>query len=303
MLWIIVAILLGISLLTWIFLIFSLIQENRYATLFIDMLPFYQPLNFFSLLSVIASSYLILYIYEWSPPQWIAPLVLSIGLILNLSLIYPFRKWSNYYRLNVYADFLDELKKEQYSVKGFSKYEQDSQLDKDKIHVFLRHDVDLSLNRLLKMIKLEIEKDIASISFFRLHSEKYVFEEAIPIIQYLQSEGFEIGFHYEVLSQTKGNTEEALSLFTKELNELRETVPVKVVSHHGDKYSNQKIWPLVDKAKLDVWSAYDMKRDIYITDTGGKNMIKHTGFHILDKLKEAKPGDVVQILIHADWWY
>ncbi len=303
MLWIIVAILLGISLLTWIFLIFSLIQENRYATLFIDMLPFYQPLNFFALLSVVISSYLILYIYEWSPPRWIAPLVLSIGIILNLSLIYPFRRWSNYYRLSVYAGFLDELKKEQYSVKRFSEYDHTSQLDKNKIHIFLRHDVDLSLNRLLNIIKLEIEKDIISTSFFRLHSEKYVFEKAIPIIQYLQSEGFEIGFHYEVLSQTKGNTEEALDLFAKELNKLREYIPIKVVSHHGDKYSNQKIWPLVDKTKLDVWSAYDMKRDIYITDTGGKNMIKHPGFHIFDKLKEAKSGDVVQILIHADWWY
>jgi hypothetical protein len=229
--------------------------------------------------------------------------VLSIGLILNLSLIYPFRRWSNSYRLSVYSDFLDELKKEKYSVKSFSEYDLTSQLDKNKIHVFLRHDVDLSLNRFLNIIKLEIKKEITSTSFFRLHSEKYVFEKAIPIIQYLQAEGFEIGYHYEVLSQTKGNTEEALSLFTKELNELRETVPVKVVSHHGDKYSNQQIWPLVDKAKLDVWSAYDMKRDIYITDTGGKNMIKHPGFHIFDKLKEAKPGDVVQILVHADWWY
>ncbi|MHA1953030.1 MAG: hypothetical protein ACXAAM_01015 [Candidatus Heimdallarchaeaceae archaeon] len=303
MLWIIVAILLVFSLLTWIFLVFSLIQENRYATLFLDLLPFYQPLNFFALLSVLVSCYLILYIYDWLPPLWITSSVLSIGLILNLSLIYPFRRWSNSYRLSVYSDFLDELKKEKYSVKSFSEYDLTSQLDKNKIHVFLRHDVDLSLNRFLNIIKLEIKKEITSTSFFRLHSEKYVFEKAIPIIQYLQAEGFEIGYHYEVLSQTKGNTEEALSLFTKELNELRETVPVKVVSHHGDKYSNQQIWPLVDKAKLDVWSAYDMKRDIYITDTGGKNMIKHPGFHIFDKLKEAKPGDVVQILVHADWWY
>ncbi len=76
-----------------------------------------------------------------------------------------------------------------------------------------------------------------------------------------------------------------------------------MVSHHGDKYSNQKIWPLIDKEKLEVWSAYDMKSDIYITDTGGKNMFKQYGFHIFDKLKKAKPGDIVQILIHADWWY
>ncbi|NPD87302.1 MAG: hypothetical protein HGN29_01180 [Asgard group archaeon] len=303
MLWIIVAILLGLSLLTWIFLIYSLFQEYRYATLFIDMLPFYQPLNFFALLSVVVSSYLILYIYEWSPPQWIAPLVLSIGLILNLSLIYFFRKWSNCYKLSVYADFLDELKKEQYSVKRFSEFNQTPQLDKNKIHVFLRHDVDLSLNRLLNIIKIEKEKNISSTLFFRLHSEKYIFEKSIPIIQYLHSEGFEIGFHYEVLSQTEGNTEEALVLFTKELNKLREYTPIKVVSPHGDKYSNQKIWSLVDKAKLDVWSTYDMKRDIYITDAGGKNMFKQHGSHIFDKLKEAKLGDVVQILIHADWWY
>ena len=303
MLWIIVAILLGLSLLIWVFLIYSLIQENRYATILTDMLPFYQPLNFFALLSVVGSSYLIMYIYEWSPPRWVAPLILSIGLLLNLSLIIPLRKWSNCYRLSVYADFLDELNKEPYSVKSFSEYDLKSQFDKDRIHVFLRHDVDLSLNRLLNVVKLEMEKKLHSTLFFRLHSEKYTFEKAIPIIQYLCSEGFEIGFHYEVLSQTKGNTEEALNLFTKELNKLREYTPIKVVSHHGGKYSNHKIWPLIDKEKLAVWSAYDMKKDLYLTDAGGRNMFKRHNSHIFDKLKKAELGDVVQILIHADWWY
>jgi len=303
MLWVVVAILLGLSFFIWVFLIFSLIKQNRYATLLVDMLQFYLPLNFLALLSLLSSSYLILYIFEWSPPLWIVPLILSFGIILNLILLYLFRRWRNLYKLEVYVNLLEELNQSKYSVKLFKDYNQEIISDKEKIHVFIRHDVDLSLNRLLEIVNLEKERGIFSTLFFRLHSEKYSFEEALPIIQHLHSEGFEIGFHYEVLSQTKGNTEEALNLFSKELNELREYVPIKVVAHHGDKYSNQKIWEKINKEKLAIWSAYEMKRDIYLTDTGGKDMYRQHGMHLFDKLKEAKAGDVVQILIHADWWY
>jgi len=303
MLWVVVAILLGLSFFIWVFLIFSLIKQNRYATLLVDMLQFYLPLNFLALLSLLSSSYLILYIFEWSPPLWIVPLILSFGIILNLILLYLFRRWRNLYKLEVYVNLLEELNQSKYSVKLFKDYNQEIISDKEKIHVFIRHDVDLSLNRLLEIVNLEKERGIFSTLFFRLHSEKYSFEEALPIIQHLHSEGFEIGFHYEVLSQTKGNTEEALNLFSKELNELRQYVPIKVVAHHGDKYSNQKIWEKINKEKLAIWSAYEMKRDIYLTDTGGKDMYRQHGMHLFDKLKEAKAGDVVQILIHADWWY
>ncbi|MHA2357714.1 MAG: hypothetical protein ACXABK_02960 [Candidatus Heimdallarchaeaceae archaeon] len=303
MLWVGVAFLFGLSFLIWTFLIFSLIKQNRYATLFIDMLQFYTPLNFLALLSILIGSYLILYIFNWTPPIWIVPLILIVGIVLDLILLYFFRRWRNFYKLEVYANFLEELKQSKYSVKLFKDYNQEVLSEKDKIHVFIRHDVDLSLDRLLEIVNLEKEKGIFSTLFFRLHSEKYSFEEAIPIIQHLYSEGFEIGFHYEVLSQTKGNTEEALNLFSKELNELRQYAPIKVAAHHGDKYSNEKIWSEIDKEKLDVWSAYEMKRDMYLTDTGGKDMYRQHGMHLFDKLKEAKAGAVIQILIHADWWY
>ena len=153
------------------------------------------------------------------------------------------------------------------------------------------------------MTQIEKEKGICSTLFFRLHSEKYSFKKIIPFIKKLAEEGFEIGYHYEVLSQTKGNTEEALSLFSKELSDLREIAPIGVVAHHGDKYDNHKIWALIDKEALDVWSAYDMKRDIYLTDTGGNFMTRSNKQHIFDLIEKAKPGDIVQILIHADWWY
>jgi hypothetical protein len=308
MLWNVVAILFALALSIWLFLILSLIKGYRYATIFTDMLPFYQPLNIFAVLLIISGSYYIEFnkiviSSGYIPVYWISPFSFTFGLVIFFTFIYFIRKWRKCYTLKIYKEFLQELQKSEYSVKLFNQYTEEMVLDEEKIHVFIRHDVDLSLNRLLKLTKLEKENGLVSTLFFRLHSKKYSFEKAIPVIEYLYSEGFEIGFHYEVLSQTKGNTEEAIDLFSKELDKLRGYVPIRVVAHHGDKYSNHKVWPLIDKEKLEIWSAYDMKRDIYITDTGGKNMFKQHGFHIFDKLKKAKPGDIVQILIHADWWY
>lgn len=292
----------GISVLLWLFLSVSILYQYRYATKFRDMLPYYFYINLTSFLLTSVGSSLII-IFNWSFPSW--AFIILFGLIICLIFMYFLARWRNCYSLDIYASFLDELTDPIFSVKLFKDYHElkDSGLDKDKVNIFIRHDVDLSIPRLIELTKMEHKRNLFSTLFFRLHSEKYLFSEIVQLIKQLNSMGFEIGYHYEVLSQTKGDTEEALNLFKKELTELRKIVPTNVAAHHGDKYKNQMIWPLLDKDTLNIWTAYDMKRDIYITDTGGKDMIRKHGQHIFQKLKKAKPGDIVQILIHADWWY
>ena len=46
-----------------------------------------------------------------------------------------------------------------------------------------------------------------------------------------------------------------------------------------------------------------MKYDHYLSDAGGNNMIRTKGSHIFDNLQKAKLGELVQVLIHADWWF
>ncbi|MHA1407414.1 MAG: hypothetical protein ACTSSG_08550, partial [Candidatus Heimdallarchaeaceae archaeon] len=274
------SLLLSFSFLLWFFLTFSIYKQYRYATIFKDLLPYYLPLNLSSFLIFILGVSLFIK-SRWFFQYWY--LLYFIGLVFTGILSYFIIRWRRF------CEYSNQKK---------------LQFDQDKIHIFLRHDVDLSLSRLVKIIKLEKEKDIKSTSFFRLHSEQYTFSQAKPIIKQLLEMGFEIGYHFEVLSVTKGNTEKALDLFEHELEELRSIAPIEVVAHHGDKHNTNKlIWTKVNKESLKIWSAYDMKRDIYITDTGGKDMYRLHGKHIFEKLKEAKPGDIVQILIHADWWY
>jgi len=217
-------------------------------------------------------------------------------------LFYLVKRWRSCYTLSRYTAFLQLLSSDKFEVKLFRDYHQNN-ISQNKVNVFIRHDVDLSISRLKKILDIEKEYQLRSTCFFRLHSPKYSFNEVRTLIKTLANEGFEIGFHYETLSQTKGNKSRAKLLFSEELKLIRSVVDVTVISHHGDRYNNHLLYPLLDHKELRIWSAYDMKTDLYLTDTGGDDMYRKHKQHIFERINEAKPGDIVQILIHADWWY
>lgn len=293
--WIIYLVIIGISLVLWLFTFISIWRSKRYVTILFDFLPLYPVFVVIGYIAIITCSILWL-----DYPIWILPII--IGTLLALLLIYLSARWIKGYRLKIYADFLDKLNNDKYSLKVISDYFVQKKMDPDKVNIFIRHDVDLSLRRFSKLISIEKEKGIKSSTMIRLHSEKYSFEKAIPLIKQLSTDGFEIGYHYEVLAQTKGNKEKAIQLFAEELAELREIVPITVVAAHGDKYKNRDIWSLINQKELNIYSAYDMKSDMYLSDTGGYDFIRRFGHHLFEELEKAKKGDVVQILIHADWW-
>ncbi len=293
--WIIYLVIICISVVLWLFTFISIWRMKRYATILFDLLPFYPIIVVIGYIAIITCS--ILWLDNLS---WILPLI--FGMFLTVLMLYLSLRWINGYRLKVYADFLDRLNDDKYSVKVLSDYFVQKTIDPDKINVFIRHDVDLFLRRFSKLINIEKEKGIKSSIMIRLHSEKYSFEKAIPLIKQLSTEGYEIGYHYEVLAQTKGNKEKAIQLFAEELAELREIVPITVVAAHGDKYKNREIRPLINQKELNIYSAYDIKSDMYLSDSGGYDFIRRFGHHLFEELEKAKKGDVVQILIHADWW-
>lgn len=285
-----------VSLFIWIFLLFSLKHQYRYASLLFDLLPYYLPFTlfafFFSTLSVILLSYNFSFIFL---------LFLLPSLLLTIFLAFRFHRWRRCYSLDCYISFLDLISdSDKYAVHLFR---DSSNIDSQRVNIFLRHDVDLSLSRLQRLTELEFERGIRSTCLFRFHSPKYSFDDALPLIKRLDSLGFEIGYHYETLAQSKGNKEEALILFREELSTLRQHVTVTTISHHGDRYHNEQLLDYLNLDDLGLSSAYDLKHDLYLTDTGGNDMKRSGGEHIFDRLSHAKPGDVVQILIHADWWY
>ena len=293
--WIIVLSLASIAVLAWVFLGFSLRNQLRFTTLFFDLLPVYPVLSIAPAILISTASLL------WLTPFY-SICIFILSLIPSIVLAYRFIKWGKQYRWMVYREFLKVINNEKYVIRFFSDYKMKD--NQSVVTVFIRHDVDISLPRVLKMVEIEKEMGIVSTYFFRMHAERYSFEEAIPIIKKLHSDGFGIGLHYDMVTYTKGNNEKALALFQEDLARLREVAPVHFVcAHGGRKYRNRNIWADIDHETLQIYSVYDLERDMYISDAGGKSLIDSQGRHILKKIEEAQPGQIVQVLIHPDWWF
>lgn len=289
------ALLIGLSLALWGFIGFSLKKQYRYATRIFDMLRFYPFITAVSWIIALVA------IYSWIDiitTLFATPFVSVICLIL----LYYSLNWLSDYTTGNFRRFMEDLKSEKFSVISYDDYEA-GHIDPEKVNVFLRHDVDISLSRTLKMAEIQKSLDIHSTYFFRLHAEKYSFDEARPIIRKLADDGFGIGLHYETVSIAKGDVEKAIELFGADIGKLRELAPVSVVAAHGQKlYKNRTIWEDVDRSALKVSSAYDMKHDFYLSDAGGKSLRDKDGKYLFDRIYEAKPGQIVQVLIHPDWW-
>ena len=296
MIWPLYATIIGVSILIWIFVFFSYWLGYRYATILFDLLPVYPILALIGFGGVLTGSILWLGFPNWIP-------FLIIGSIITPLLIFINIRWLLGYRMKKYEELLVELSQDKYDVRPFKDYFSGKKNDPNKITVYIRHDVDISLRRQQKMAELEKKYGIHSTYLFRLHAERYKFEQVKPIIQDLVKDDFEIGFHYESLSQTKGDSESAIKLFTEELKQIREITPTHIVAAHGDRYKNRTIWPSIPKEKLKVWSCYDLKNDHYISDAGGYDMFKRFGHHLFQKLTKTTKGEIVQILIHPDWWF
>jgi len=137
--------------------------------------------------------------------------------------------------------------------------------------VLLRHDIDRIPGNALAMAELEAQLGIRATYYVRKVPSAY----DDGLVSRLDSLGHEVGYHYEVLSKTKGNVDAALELFSSELAELRVHAPIRTASSHGS--------PLSPWDSLDIWhhaspsdfgllgEAYlqiDYSDVAYYTDTG-----------------------------------
>ena len=287
-----------ISLFCLVGCVFNLKRQYRYATLLYDMLPLYPVLSTFGFI------FYVLTVLQIGLPLFIQLPLIIPGFLSFAFIFYRSFRWFNSYRMSKYEAFLKELQDPKYSVKLHSEYKDTlGKDDPEFIHVFIRHDVDIYLHRLKRMVALEKKYNVKSTVFFRLHAERYKFDSAIPIIEDIKQAGFEIGYHYEVLARTNGKKEPAIVLFEKELAYLRTLAPINYVVAHGDKYDNGQIFKELDKDKLKIESSYNFKNCLYLSEAGGNDMFAKYNKHIFSFFKSAKKGDVIQILIHADWWY
>jgi len=136
----------------------------------------------------------------------------------------------------------------------------------------LRHDVDRRPRNALAMARLEHALGVRSTYYVR--TTRSVLSPAL--VRELAALGHEVGYHYEVLSRTRGDRQAARRLFAAELASLRELVPIATAAAHGSPLSpwnNLDLWDsgnrpanfsLAGEAYLDI----DYGRVAYYTDTG-----------------------------------
>lgn len=225
------------------------------------------------------------------------------------------------FTLEKYKDLCHELKKN-YRISPVINYL--SRKPQGKV-VVLRHDIDRNIMNAFRMAEIEYEMDIRSTYYFRF---PYTFKP--DIIRKIQNFGHEIGYHYEILSKTRGNYEKAIDLFELELGEFKRICDIKTICMHGSplsKFDNRDLWKrynfqdfgIVGEAYL---SFNDTNIDLqYFTDTGrtwsGKKSIRdviptqseitnikkniHSTDQLIDWLKKEIPGELY-LTIHPERW-
>lgn len=137
--------------------------------------------------------------------------------------------------------------------------------------VILRHDVDLLPENALQTALIEHELGIKATYNFRILPNTFN-EEVIKKIYEL---GHEIGYHYEDLTLTGGNYEEAIESFRNNLEKLRTLCPVKTACMHGSplsKYDSRLLWKYYNYKdfgiEMEPYFDISFENMLYLTDTG-----------------------------------
>ena len=172
------------------------------------------------------------------------------------------------FTLTIYKKLLIALKQANYY---FITFEEFCEGRAEGKFVILRHDVDLRAENSGEMAKIEHELGIKASYYFRIVPQSNKPE----IIKKIAGLGHEIGYHYEDLSLSCGDTEKAIKHFEKYLTYFRQFYPVKTICMHGSPTSridNKDIWKtnsyrnfgIIGEPYFDV----DFNKVFYLTDTG-----------------------------------
>lgn len=189
----------------------------------------------------------------------------------------------------------------------------------------LRHDIDRRPKRALAMARLESDLGVVSTYYVRMKPGVFIPE----ILREIARLGHEVGFHYESLSDARGNHELALDYFAQDLQRLRNVTEVNTICMHGRPllpYDNRDMWRSEARKRIlreqfsiigEVYLDISYQNLAYISDTGrnwrsGKNNIRDmvvseietefdTGRAMLSYFSEA-PHSPLVFQTHPERW-
>lgn len=194
-------------------------------------------------------------------------------------------------------------------------YNFDKFCNDNKRYLILRHDVDFSVDRALKLAKIEYKYGISSTYFFLLHSDFYnIFERSsFNKIKQIIKMGHNIALHFDTIFYGVLNEEtlEKMLVFERDILSNLFNVEIKVFSLHNpnpdvnnyNRYTLEelsKIYPAYFKDfianMVNTYGSIFRKID-YISDSNGFWRYRHLNEIIYDqKIK------IIQVLIHPEWW-
>jgi hypothetical protein len=171
------------------------------------------------------------------------------------------------FTIRVYLQLIDAMRVAGYSFQRFDEF----LLNPKSRVVILRHDVDKRPENSLMFAKLQFERGLKGVYYFR--AKKCSWNE--KIIREIAEMGHEIGYHYENLATVHGNLDKALIDFQFNIDKLRKIVPVSTICMHGSplsKYDNRDIWKLANYREYQIigepYFDIDFNKMLYLTDTG-----------------------------------
>jgi len=161
--------------------------------------------------------------------------------------------------------------------------------------VILRHDVDRLLHRAMDIAEVEANSGIKATYYMR--TTRSVFRPAA--LTQLHQLGHEVGYHYEVLSKSRGKYQQAIARFEQELMQFRRIVPVDTISMHGSPllpWDNRHLWRYYDFREYDLlgeaYLSIDYTNVYYFTDTG--RSWDAGRYNIRDQVIGREPEEVVR---------
>ena len=138
-------------------------------------------------------------------------------------------------------------------------------------YIVMRHDVDRMPRWALGTAMVEQRHGIEATYYFRQQRGTYIPE----IMDRIRDMKHEIGYHYETLDKSRGDSDVAVALFVKELAGFRKRYDVKTVCAHGNPLTsndNKDIWKgsrFSDLGLLgEAFLSLDFRKFAYFSDSG-----------------------------------
>lgn len=195
---------------------------------------------------------------------------------------------------NQYVELL-RLAKKSYEFVGYGGHKPASQF------VFWRHDLDLSLNRAVRLAQLEHDEGIRATYFLNPHCEFYnLFEKGqAQIVKHILSLGHDVGLHFDAGFYPIENEGELDKLIARETELLQDWFGVKV---NAFSFHNPNAFMLSCEKEeygglINCYSKYFKTSVPYCSDSNG-----YWRFRRLRDVLEAATDSCLQVLTHPELW-